>query len=203
MLSFSFVHSQEFRLGAKAGVNISSFGGKYTDGLDARAGFHLGGLVEIPLVGNFSIQSEILYSSQGTNFNTYFGIGESYDSRLSLDYINIPIMAKYYIIRGLTAELGPQIGFLVSAKSKYDNVYGKNENDVKENYKSIDFSQGIGASYRLNNGVFFSLRFNKGISNINESSVIYYDVEGQPLEKYSGNDKQHNNVLQISAGYLF
>jgi hypothetical protein len=59
---------------------------------------------------------------------------------------------------------------------------------------------GIGASYRLNNGIFFSLRFNKGIMDISEDEE-YYD----PYDDYyySYTYKNQNNVFQISAGYSF
>lgn len=126
----------------------------------------------------------------------------------TLNYINIPIMAKYYIIDGLSIEAGPQLGILVSANSEGNVIElgtGAAESfdgDVKDYYKSIDFVVGIGASYRLNNGVFFSLRFNKGISKINED-IDFYLHDGDPIDGIDYNYKQQNNVFQISAGYSF
>ncbi|MEH6762880.1 MAG: porin family protein [Aequorivita antarctica] len=200
LFAFTTAHSQEFRLGAKAGVNISSIGGDYVDGLDPLVGFHVGGLVEIPLAGKFALQPEILYSSQGAKYVSYLVSDfQEYDSKVILSYINVPIMGKYYIIDGLSVELGPQIGVLVKANQKGDYADGSYDDDVKYFYNSLDIAIGIGASYRLNNGVFFSLRFNKGLMDISDDDIEYF--EDGDLDSYSY--KNQNNVFQISAGYSF
>lgn len=114
----------------------------------------------------------MLYSSQGTKWN--FG---SNGNSLKLDYINLPILGKYYIIEGLSAEAGPLVGFLISTNEEDD-----------DRFKKLDVGFAIGASYKLNENIFFSLRYNKGIANING-------------ENFDG--KSQNNVLQISVGYAF
>lgn len=183
-LSFTIAQSQEFRLGAKAGINVASLGGdSYGVGsLGSRVSFHVGGLAEIPLVGKFSLQPELLFSSEGSNY-TFTGL----DDNLKLDYVRVPVLAKYYIIEGLTAEAGPVFGVLVNAKND-------DGDDIKENFKSFDAAFGIGASYRLDMGVFFSLRYNKGLLNVNED----YEDEGITYSY-----KNQSNVFQVSAGYTF
>ncbi len=188
---FAFVNANaqgEFRIGFKAGVNIASIGGDDTFGvgsLGSRTGFHIGGLVEIPITEKISIQPELLYSMKGSNIDFSSG-----DTDVKLDYIDIPIMGKYHIIQGLSGELGPVIGVLVKADA--DN--GDDTQDIKDFYKSTDIALGIGASYRLPMGVFFSLRYNKGLTDINDG-----DMDGN-----NGNNfKNQNNVFQASAGYSF
>lgn len=178
-LTLSTAESQEIRLGAKLGLNVASLGGdSYGLGsLGSRTSFHIGGLAEIPLSGNFALQPEILYSSEGSDWS--FG---GANSDIKLDYIRVPVLAKYYIIEGLSAELGPSFGVLVSAES--------GDKDVKDAFKTFDAAIAVGASYRLNMGVFFSLRYNKGLLNVND------DGEGS-------NIKSQSNVFQVSAGYSF
>lgn len=187
--------AQEIRMGAKAGLNMASIGGDGTGGLDGRTSFHIGGLVEIPISEKFSVQPELLYSAQGAKSKeseTFMGETFSAEVTLKLDYINVPVMAKYYVIEGLAVEAGPQFGILVSAKEDYEiSGGGESESgseDVKDDFNTLDMALGLGASYRLNMGVFFGLRYNLGFSN------IYKD---------SGDFKNQNNVFQISAGYTF
>ncbi|OAD91291.1 hypothetical protein A7A78_12615 [Aequorivita soesokkakensis] len=184
VLSFTAAQSQEFRLGAKAGLNVASLGGdSYGVGsLGSRTSFHIGGLVEIPLMGKFSVQPELLFSSEGSNW-TFTGL----DDNLKLDYVRVPVLAKFYIIEGLSAEAGPVFGVLVNAKND-------DGDDIKENFKTFDAAFGIGASYRLDMGVFFSLRYNKGLLNVNED----YEEEG-----ISYSYKNQSNVFQVSAGFSF
>lgn len=176
-VSTSFAQG-EVHFGAKAGVNVASIGGDaYLGGgfgsFGSRVSFHVGGLVEVPITEKISVQPEILYSSQGSNWD-FTGAGD-----IQLNYVNFPIMGKYHIIEGLSGELGPVIGVLI--KADQSGV------DVKDSYKSTDIAIGIGATYRLPMGVFFSLRYNKGITDINDVSGYTYSNQ--------------NNVFQVSAGF--
>lgn len=173
-LTFGSLSAQDLNFGVKGGVNIASIGGGNSigvAGLGSKVGFHLGGVVESPFSEKFSLQAELLYSLQGAKWS----IGSV--SNLNLNYINLPILGKYYIIEGLSAEAGPLVGFLLST------------NGDKADYSTIDIALAIGASYKLNENIFFSLRYNKGISNINKNDSIDYNNQ--------------NNVFQISAGYMF
>lgn len=172
----------ELRLGVKGGLNLASIGGDAyvsgTSGFDSRTSFHIGGLVEIPISDKISVQPEILYSAQGSKFNFGFASGTS---DIKLDYLNIPIMGKYHVIAGLSGELGPVVGILVKAEA--------GNGDAKDSFKKTDIGVAIGATYRLPMGIFGSLRYNKGITNINDDPTV------------SGKNK--NNVFQVSAGYSF
>lgn len=203
VIGFSAAQSQELRLGAKAGVNFSSISGDAAGDQSGLTSFHIGALVEIPINEKFSVQPELLYSSQGAFQEVSFNAGvgrNSYESTIKLDYINIPIMAKYYVIEGLSIEAGPQFGVLVSAKSEVEEFEGGKsksyDEDVKDFYKTLDIGLGLGAAYRLNNGIFFSARYVLGISKILNTDNVDGDF-------YSSNFKQHNNVFQVSLGYSF
>ena len=183
---FAFVNSNaqgEFRIGFKGGVNIASIGGDNAFGVGSfgsRTGFHIGALVEIPITDKISVQPELMYSMKGSDFSF-----ASSDFDIKLDYIDVPIMGKYHIIEGLSGEFGPVIGVLVKADA--DN--GDETEDIKDLYKTTDIGLAIGATYRLPMGVFFSLRYNKGLTDINDDPDT--------------NAKSQNNVFQVSAGYSF
>tara|TARA_R110002167_G_scaffold108803_1_gene277698 strand:- start:4590 stop:5147 length:558 start_codon:yes stop_codon:yes gene_type:complete len=171
----TLVGAQDFGFGVKGGVNIASIGGNTYAGLGSlgsRVSFHIGGLVQIPLTDKLSVQPELLYSSQGSNWS-YSDVGN-----IKLDYVNIPVMGKYAIIKGLSAEAGPLVGYLISTNS-----------ENKEDFKNLDVAIAIGASYKMGNNLFFSLRYNKGIMNVNGVSDL--------------NVKNVNNVFQLTAGYMF
>jgi len=173
--AFTTISAQDFGFGVKGGINVASIGGgSYAGlgGLASKVSFHIGGVAEIPISEKISLQPELLYSSQGSKWN--FGA----INNLKLDYINLPILAKYAIIKGLSAEAGPVVGYLLSTNAPN-----------KEDYSSIDVAIAIGASYKLNDNIFFSLRYNKGLTNINKN--VNVDISNQ------------NNVFQISAGYAF
>lgn len=163
------INAQSFNFGAKAGINFASLSGDDVD-FDGRTSLHLGVLAEFMLSEQFGIQPEILYSAQGASEE---------DFSLQLDYISIPVMAKYYVLEGLSIEAGPQFAFNINSKEKFED-----ETSDLEDVESIDFGAGLGLGYKLSN-IFFQARYVKGFSEIIE------DVDAK------------NSVLQLSVGYMF
>ncbi len=59
----------------------------------------------------FAFQPELLYSAQGSDYDD-----EDFSGSVKADYLNVPLMAKYYVGEGFSLEAGPQVGLLLSAK---------------------------------------------------------------------------------------
>ncbi|MBS7232295.1 PorT family protein [Flavobacterium psychroterrae] len=197
VMAFTFASAQDVKFGIKGGLNVSNFSGD-TDGIDlaSRVGFNIGGFVEIKLSEKFALQPELLYSTQGAKFknvgaevdgNFYTG-----DVNFNLGYINVPVMFRYYATEKFSVELGPQIGFLTSAKTKtkLDGFSRTNEMDVKDMFKSTDFGLNFGAGYYLTENISVGARYNLGLSNIIKTEA-------------EDSDKVHNGVFSLSVGYKF
>lgn len=172
VLGFTNVNAQKIKFGAKGGLNFASISGNNSKGSDVVTSFNFGVLSEIALSEKFSFQPELMYSGQGYSFN---------NNTIALSYLNIPLMGKYYLTKGLSLEAGPQIGFLFSAKN--------DKTDVKNSFKTFDFGVNFGLGYKLDNGLNFGARYNLGLSDIN-------NLEGS-------SSKNKNGVFQISVGYFF
>lgn len=180
--------AQDFRFGVKAGLNVASIGGDTFVGatFDTRIAYHVGVFAQVPLLGKLSLQPEVLYSAQGSNFGGILGLSGFDDQKLN--YVNVPVLAKYRIIKGLSAEAGPVVGVLISADGRVTDFNG-NSVDTSDFYNTIDAGFAIGASYAMDSGFVFGLRYNKGLTNINNSDFT--------------NRTNQNNVFQIHAGYSF
>lgn len=187
----------DIKFGAKAGLNLATLSGDL-EGVSSRTSFHIGGMAEVMLNDEFAVQPELLYSSQGAKLD---------DGTLAFNYLNLPIMGKYFVSDEFTIEAGPQFGYLLSAKLKYDsedngggggsiNAPARNAKinrvaeteDIKEDVKSFDYGLNIGASYIIENGINISLRYYLGLAN------------GSNLD---GDGEFKNSVFQLSIGYFF
>ena len=178
VFGLSNVNAQEVKFGVKAGVNFASLTGDDADGLDGKTGFHVGGVAVIGISEKFAVQPELVYSSQGAK-DTEEGVDVDYN----LDYINLPVLAKFTVAEGFSIEAGPQVGFLMSAKVKAEGE----SFDIKDDLKGIDFGGAIGLGYKMDSGLNFAARYNLGLGNI-------ADFDGGDLK---------NNVIQLSVGYNF
>ncbi|MGC1631173.1 MAG: porin family protein, partial [Gelidibacter sp.] len=143
------------QFGVKGGVNLSNITGDDVGDLDSRTSFHLGLFLEIPISERFSFQPEVLYSGQGFNLND--------KAEYKLDYIQVPLMAKVYIVKGLYAEAGPQFGFKVKEEVDYESGAGGGTVEVDPDdsvIKNFDTNLALGAGYKFDNGFSLSARYN-------------------------------------------
>ncbi|MDP3946883.1 MAG: porin family protein [Lutibacter sp.] len=175
LISMVSVNAQT-SFGAKAGLNVANLSGDISDN-KSLIGFNVGVFAEITLADSFYLQPELLYSTQGATFDES---SLDFSADLNLNYINIPIMFKYDVANRFYLEAGPQVGFLVMAEVL--------DQDVKDEFESIDFGANFGLSYGFTEKLFAQARYNIGLTNI---------------AKDNGDDKISNAVLSFSLGYKF
>ncbi len=168
------VNAQDIKFGVKTGVNIASINGG-SDNADSRIGFHAGLVSELEISDTFSIQPELLYSTQGASIKNI--------SAINLDYISLPILAKYYVTDAFSIEAGPQFSFLVNDVIDFDSSLALNDADT--NAENFDLSAAIGLGYKISSKIFAQVRYTAGITTIEENPDL------------------KNGVFQFSLGYQF
>ena len=148
------VNAQEVKFGVKAGPQITNLSGDNYDDVDSKFGFHVGVYANMKFGGDqFAFQPELLYSTQDGKIDE-----EGIDIKYNFNYLNVPLMVKWYAYEGFNVEFGPQVGFNMSAKAKGDALGFDIDEDIEEN-ETIDFGLNIGAGYELESGLNFGIRY--------------------------------------------
>ena len=179
ILMTSAASAQHVNIGIKAGANFYNVNNDNGVEFDTKTGFHAGLLGHIHLAPQLALQPEVVYSSQGAKY-----VSNGVDTKYNLDYINVPVLLQYMFDNGFRLQAGPQVGFLVSSKTEANGV----KTDYKEQTNAIDFGIGAGVGYvHPPSGFGVDLRYNLGLSNINENDAV----------------KSHNRGLQAGVFYLF
>lgn len=204
-LGFQKTKAQDFSLGVKAGLNYTSLRGEETYDFDYKAGFHVGGFVFYRVNTWFALQTEAIYSQQGASQKIYIIELDPQESdpslakeelmiKFDLNYINIPLLAKFYPSERFHLLTGPQIGFLVSAKEKdKDNDYKK---DIKKLFQKVDFGMVFGMGYDFDLGLTLQAQYYLGFVNINRIRVVFEDGSAEQPEL-------KNHGFKLSLGYRF
>lgn len=161
--------AQEIDLGIKAGANFANLSD--ASHVSNKTGLVVGAFVGLKF-NKIAIQPELLYSQQGADAD--FG-------NFDLDYINVPIMFKYYLIGNfLNIQAGPQFGFVVN-----DNLPSSSDIGEQIKTKDFDFSGAVGLGLDLPLGLRVSARYNFGLTDV--------------MENGSGK----NSVFTVAVGYSF
>nr|PZN56402.1 MAG: hypothetical protein DIU61_04130 [Bacteroidota bacterium] len=163
--------------GVRVGGNLSNLhytdGGDISESDDSKIGPLFGLYLTAMFSDQFGIQPELVYSAMGSKDG---------DAKLKLNYIALPVLARYQVAEQFHILLGPQIGFIASAKY----VEGDYDEDIKEDVESLDVSGviGVGADFdRFNVG----LRYALGFTSMFDSA--------------EGDIKVKNRALQLVLGY--
>jgi len=168
MVSSSF--GQGIDVGIKAGANFATL--TDLDNSSTRTGLLIGGFVTLKFSKKIALQGDILYSQQGADFDV---------SEIKLDYLNFPIVLKYYLVKRLNIQAGPQFGSVIN-----DNL-----NDI--GFESFDVSGVVGVGLDLPLGLRVTGRYNFGLTDIS------FDSFGGA----SFNTNSKNSVFSLSVGFSF
>ena len=185
---------KQFTFGPKIGVDYTHFWGKnaYHGG---QLNYQAGLFMEYRFTSRFSIAPEVVFAAQGGKYEVKdYNDGDGYfDAKFTenVNYINIPVMFKYYVSPALSIDLGPQLGinvyskYTVESKDKHLNI--KETEDQKDDTKTIDVGVGLGLTYNIAKDVFVQGRYTLGLTEVFDKSW----------------DTGKNGNAQIAIGYRF
>ncbi|MEM6525430.1 MAG: porin family protein [Bacteroidota bacterium] len=141
-----------------------------------RHSFHVGIFANVPLGGMFSLQPEVLYSQQGSEYRIFSEVTDK------IDYINVPLLIRFQPITLISIHAGPHIGFLTSAQSTSEDV----SFDVKDIIKKRDFGANFGAQADFKFGLIMGVRYTVGLTDINDNELSDLDIKNRNFQIYLG-----------------
>jgi len=186
--------SQGVRFGLRAGVNVADWSGdavqsvldvaELTNGAvtkETRPGFHAGIYATLPLGAHFALEPGLTYSEKGTQLAgrvplerfEFLNAGVTATARMA--YLDMPVLAKAYLTRGLYIYAGPQASYLVSNKVRVAaGALGfsafKQDYDVRNQFRELDFAVVGGAGYQFENGLGLSAGYDYGLSSLDKDN---------------------------------
>ena len=143
----------------------------------ARVGMVVGPEFEYTLSKRFSLAMGLNYSQQGAE-------QDNLDITYKMDYLTLPIVANFYIVKGLAVKAGVQPGYNIKAKMETNDINA----DFDDGVNKLDISIPVGLSYEFHNFVL-DARYNLGVTKM-------FD-----MDKIDLNSK--NLAFQLTLGYKF
>ena len=201
----------QLRYGINAGLNHSTWKGDAVGSIEnlvdlsngfitqqARNGIYAGGFLEMPLGGKISLQPGVYYSQKGyvlkgsLTGDKFDFLGVNAKAELQSHYIDIPLVLKAEIAKGLQVYAGPQLSYLVKNNLRMDaGLLGfslvKTNMDVSEHFNRADLGITGGASYTFDNGFSVNAGYDHGLSRLDKNS----------------NFKSYNRTIKVGVGFRF
>lgn len=197
--------------GINAGLNRSALKGNAMNSLNglidlsngmittnSKNGVYAGGFLEMPLGNRISIQPGVYYSQKGYAIKAalqgdkleFLGLGGK--AELQSHYIDVPVVFKAEIAKGLQVYAGPQLSYLVKSNLRMDaGLLGislfRTNMDVTENFNKADWGLTGGASYTFDNGFSINAGYDHGLSRMDKNS----------------NFQSYNRTIKVGVGYRF
>ena len=149
---------------------------------ETKAGFAAGVEAEYFMTNKFALSAGVFYSQKGVKVK---GKNEYNDVKMTceVDYIDVPILANFYVWRGLALKVGLQPAFKVRDKTKMDAPKASYDRTTFDHaYKSFDLCLPIGISYDFGN-LSVELRSSPGLLKAVDHKD-YTNVVGQLMVGY-------------------
>lgn len=185
----------QVQFGGKVGVDMTNFWGPNVEH-GMKPGYQVGLIMEYKVSPKFGIAPEVVFAAQGGKSKALaFDINNhgleltSTDIKYNANYINVPLMFKFYATPEFSIDLGPQVGFNVYNKVK---VKGDDETyDLKDATKPVDFGMGLGGTFNITDNAFVQARYTLGLTKVFKEDYVL------------GENKAKNGNVQIAFGMKF
>ena len=149
-----------------------------------QAGMDLGIFTGFRFSDHLGLKVEILYSSQNIHMKSY-GIGDGngrgigtaeLNKKVNDEYLLLPILFKFKLVKKLDFLIGPQFGYLLSNQRRFlvvDNIiYFQNEQ--LDNFSmSGDFELSFKSTDKLSLGIRYFLGLNK-VNSLRNNGLQFY-----------------------------
>lgn len=196
--AFAQYEAGDITIQPKVGLSMADFGGVTTSNatnVDPRTGIVIGVEGEYHANTWLGISAGLMYSQQGTKIKTTgkqiiddVDFNGTLTKTCKMDYINIPILANFYVVKGLALKVGIQPGFNINKKMKFETSPKMVDTEVDiKNAKTFDLSFPVGISYE-----FHQIAFEARMNFFNATNVFK-----------EGSEEWKNETLQFTVGYKF
>jgi Outer membrane protein beta-barrel domain len=176
------------RVGIEGGLSIANTVSSYNQNYSTNTilGFNAGIVAEIPVIYPLSFQPEVLFSQKGYEANTIDG---TFTQRNN--YIDVPLLAKFRLVRGFNFLVGPQLNFPVSTTNTFNNGFNvSSETSYTDNSNKSYVAGVVGFSIDLNPNVDIHARYIIDLQSNNQDA-------NSPIPDY------RNQVWQFGLGIKF
>ena len=204
------IHAQ-VTYGVRSGVNYATWKGDdiqiiqdlvdKTDGYIVTkgiTGLHIGGYVNIPLSETFAFEPGLEYSKKGYSLKGDFQIpvlkylGINARAQVQSHYIDIPLLIRANVYKGLNVYAGPQVSYLVrstlNAKIGVLGITIFNRGvGITQRFNKVDMGLTGGVGYQFENGLNVQAGYDYGLSKLDKN------------DNYSA----YNRVVKVSVGFSF
>ena len=165
-------------------------------------GFLIGADFEYQLTDKFGITAGLNYTRQGGKWQNYYRPDkklEYKDIQMPLGYVNLPIMANFYVFKGLAIKAGVQFGYLTNANFQYKADYDvdalggkdffKEDESIISECNRLDVTIPLGISYDLTENITIGASYHLGLTRLNKEE----DPDGDLL----------NRGILVTIGYRY
>ena len=197
--------------GVQAGATIANWKGDALQSLNdvvdlsngfvttkSKTGISIGGYVNIPVTDKISFEPGLQYAQKGYTMQgdlkvdalKFLGVNAS--AKVEAHYIDIPLVLKAELAKGLSIYAGPQVSYLVKNNLHLNaGILGislyNDRLDITDNFNRVDMGLAGGIGYKFDNGFNIKAGYDYGLSKLDKND----------------NFKAYNRVAKISVGFSF
>ncbi len=168
---------QRWSIGPRVGANISNQMGDFVGNVDVKwlPGWSVGGFIMYSDIRHFGISADVLYSQKGAEFEGVSN-GSNFSFKQRINYLEIPVLARYFLTLTGTFRpnffIGPSVAFKLNAKQKdfISNNRAGEDFDIGDQFRPADLglTGGVALNFEVAKGkrVLLDARYTYGLADV-------------------------------------
>ena len=164
----------------------------------SKTGFTVGGYATIPVAEKIYLEPGISYSQKGYTMKGDLKIdalkflGANASAKVEAHYIDVPLVLKAEVAKGLTVFAGPQVSYLVKNNIHVNaGILGislmNSKLDITDQFNRMDMGVTGGVGYKFDNGFNLKAGYDHGLSKLDKNDHF----------------KAYNRALKFTVGFTF
>ena len=184
-LSYAAPAEAQISYGVKAGVNFANVAIAPDEGSSPsrRVGALAGVFATVPVAWGLTLQPEAIYTAKGASIEF-----EGFETNYIVDYIEVPVLARFRVLRSAYVLAGPSMAFRLRARNRVP--FGGSVEEVDLDGEVETFDLGIVGAIGVDIGRWLvDARYTHGVSDTDRDTSDDVTIR--------------NRVFSLSAGFRF
>ncbi len=160
---------------------------------DFKTGFDGGISARFPTGKYWGIEPGLFFVQKGGIENLEDGTNVTVKATTTLNYLELPVDMCYSKRNRFFFGFGPNFGFALSGKTKFENgsdaesISLKFGNSIDDDLKGFELGANLLGGFQLRNALFIAVNINTGLNNLSNDNEFNYN----------------NGYMGIRLGYTF
>ena len=192
IIAITNLNAQSLDIGLGAGlgisnINITNSSNIQTKNYSPLMSYNFNGYLSYKSKGLWGFSLEPGVIRKGWNITKD---AEKFESMIGLHYLQLPALSNFYLSDKFYFSFGPEVSYLLRAKSKFKNNNNSGTQDLKRYLSKFELCALVAINYKINDNFDVGCRYSHALTEVADG-ILWGDYDGNAGNFIESNEYNH------------